>query len=280
MEPSSNNQHSLNFVDAHVHIYECFDLKVFFTKAFENIRKAALPITTSNTNKGILCLAETKGSNWFDFLRKKATSNITDNGSLSAFEFTTTLEPHSIKVCHPDHIDMFIIASQQIITAERLEVLALGVRERLPDGLPVAEVIQELQSAGNLAVLPWGVGKWFGRRGKLIKKIVISQFNTNSTIFLGDIAGRPRLWPPSPSIFALASSYGYRTLSGTDPLPLATEANRIGAYGSLFRGEISSEQPAESLKQLLRTSAITPQGYGQSENIYRFLRNQISLRLQ
>jgi hypothetical protein len=279
MEPSSKKRHSINFIDAHVHIYECFDLTIFFTRAFENIRKSAVQMTTDSTIKGILCLAETKGSNWFDLFREKAASEVVGSGPLSAFKFTTTSEPHSIKVCYPEHADIFLIASQQIITSERLEVLAIGVKQKLPDGLPVAEVIQELQSSGNLIVLPWGVGKWLGRRGKLIKKIITSQSNTKSTIFLGDIAGRPSFWSLS-SIFALADSYGYKTLSGTDPLPLATEASRVGAFGSSFIGEVSSEQPAESLKRLLPTSAITLREYGQNENIYRFFRNQISLRLQ
>lgn len=279
MEFYLRSQVSLNFIDAHVHIYESFNLASFFREAFENIRKAAALFNNENACKGIFYLAETKGSDWFNFFKQKATSKVVDNGPLSVFEFATTLESHSLEVRYPNYASIFIIASQQIVTAEKLEVLALGTNTKVPDGLPVAEVLEKVHSLGALIVLPWGVGKWFGNRGKLIKRIVDSQPSENFPVFLGDIAGRPRFWP-LPSIFELAKSYGCKTLSGTDPLPLAVEATRAGAYGTFFRGKISSEQPAESLKQLLKTSTTTLQEYGQSEKTYRFVRNQISLRLQ
>jgi hypothetical protein len=279
MELPLRNQSTWNFIDAHVHIYESFNLVKFFSGAFDNIRKAAALLNSDITTKGVLYLAETKGSNWFDFLKQKAMSKAVDNEVLSVFEFATTLEPHSIEVRYPNHANIFIIASQQIVTAERLEVLALGTNTKVPDGLPVSEVLEKVQSLGALIVLPWGVGKWFGNRGKLINRIVGSQSSENYPIFLGDIAGRPRLWS-LPSVFELAKSYGCKTLSGTDPLPLAAEATRAGAYGTFFKGEISSEKPAESLNEILKNSAITLQKYGQSENTYRFIRNQLSLRLQ
>lgn len=279
MEASTKDKKTYNFIDAHVHIYKCFDLKVFFTKAFENIQRAAVEMTHNGDINGILYLADTRGSNWFNFLFEEVTSKKANIEPLSTFKFTTTLEPHSIEVQSPDHTTMFIIASQQIITAENLEVLALGMKERLPDGLPISEVLEEVQASGALVTLPWGVGKWLGRRGKVIRKIVVSHLNRNFSMFLGDIAGRPWFWPFS-SMTNFASSHGYQLLSGTDPLPLATEETRVGAYGSLLKGEISSEHPAESLKQLLQSSAITLQQYGQNENIYRFLRNQILLRLK
>jgi hypothetical protein len=279
MELSSKNKYPFVFIDAHVHIYKCFDLQVFFTNAFENIQKAATQMTMGSVKKGVLYLADTQGSNWFDFFMDKAASEVIDNGQLSAFKFCKTLEPHSVEVRYTNYENIYIVASQQIVTAERLEVLALGVKERLPDGLPIVETLEVVQASGALIVLPWGVGKWLGSRGKLIKKIISSQPNKNFTLFLGDIAGRPWFWPLS-AILQLARSYGYPTLSGTDPLPMATEATRVGAYGTLCRGEISSQQPAESLKRLLQTSAMTLQEYGRNENIYRFFQNQISLRLQ
>lgn len=279
MEISCKDKKFLNFIDAHVHIYDCFDLEIFFKNAFRNIRKAASAEMADNVVKqGVLYLAETKGSNWFSLFEEKAASEVVSNGLLSAFKFAKTLETHSIKVCYPNHPAIFIIASQQIITAEKIEVLALGTKDKLPDGLPIQEVLERVQILDALIVLPWGVGKWLGNRGKIIKSIISSQRNRRSSMFLGDIAGRPWLWPLAPMV-DLARSYGYQILSGTDPLPLATEAVRAGAYGSILKGEISSEYPAESLKRLLQTSTVNFQQYGRNEKIYRFIQNQILIRL-
>jgi hypothetical protein len=46
-------------IDAHVHIYDCFDLEKFFDSAYANFKSAAEQLGHTNDFTGILLLAET-----------------------------------------------------------------------------------------------------------------------------------------------------------------------------------------------------------------------------
>ena len=79
---------------------------------------------------------------------------------------TTNDEAESLTASSKSGQDLSIVAGRQIVTAENLEILALGFDAGLDDGLPIDEVILAVQAAGALCVLPWGFGKWTGKRGQ------------------------------------------------------------------------------------------------------------------
>jgi hypothetical protein len=83
---------------------------------------------------------------------------------------------------------LYIIAGRQIVTAERLEVLALGFEGLVPDGEPIRQVIDRVRSAAAVAVIPWGFGKWWGRRGKVVSGLL--KDHERLGFFLGDNGGR------------------------------------------------------------------------------------------
>ena len=68
----------------------------------------------------------------------------------------------------PGTLPVLVIAGRQIVSAERIEVLALGTRTQIPDGQPLAATIDAVRADGALAVLPWGFGKWWGARGRMV----------------------------------------------------------------------------------------------------------------
>ena len=60
--------------------------------------------------------------------------------------------------------ELLIVCGSQVVAEPGLEVLVLGTARRIEDGLGIERTLQSAQAAGALPVLPWGFGKWTGRR--------------------------------------------------------------------------------------------------------------------
>jgi hypothetical protein len=172
---------------------------------------------------------------------------------------------------------MFVMAGQQIITAEKLEVLALATSAKIADGKPLAETVDAVRRGGGLAVLPWGVGKWLGKRGELLDRFL--QETSPESLFVGDNGGRPVFWP-RPALFDRAEQRGIRLLSGSDSLPLAGEERRVATFGAMIDGELSDSLPAAELKSLLCKPGISITPFGKPAGVLQFLRMQLGLRLE
>jgi len=112
---------------------------------------------------------------------------------------------------------MLVVAGRQVVTAERLEVLVLFAPQEVTAGQTAAQTVEAVLQAGALPVLPWSPGKWWGRRGEAVRRIV-AEAGPNQ-LCLGDIKGRPLVWP-SPAAFSLARRKGLKILRGSDPLDL------------------------------------------------------------
>ena len=55
----------LIIADAHVHLYDCFDMERLLDLAFSNFQKEADKPIKGTPFSAFLCLAETKTENWF-----------------------------------------------------------------------------------------------------------------------------------------------------------------------------------------------------------------------
>jgi hypothetical protein len=126
-------------------------------------------------------------------------------------------------------------------------------------------------------VLPWGFGKWWGERGRLVDAYLASA--RPGKIFLGDNGGRP-IGLPAPRQFARAARRGMLVLPGSDPLPRAGEIARIGRYGFVLRLELDLDRPALALKAHLNRLQRQPAIFGRLQSPARFLASQVSLRLR
>jgi hypothetical protein len=172
-------------------------------------------------------------------------------------------------------MDMTIVAGRQIVTAERLEVHALGTRAKFIDGADIRATLDAVHEAGALAVLPWGVGKWLGHRGRLVEAIFRSPATFN--VHASDNGGRPGFWPEPR--FALLRDRPL--LCGSDPLPLPGEEYRAGGFGSWFEGALPADAPATALlERIAKMSTGELRAYGTAETASRFFRNQLLLRLR
>jgi len=264
-------------VDAHVHIYDCFDLEAFLDSALENFKAEAARCGQEDAFTAVLLLTETAKENWFQCLAGYAGGESgTGTRSIGNWTFHRTNENCSLYAQSENSQGLFLIAGRQIVTAEDLEVLALMTDRQFEDGRPLEEVIQAVKETSAIPVIPWGFGKWMGPRGVFLRNLLETAKDPGA--FLGDNGNRPSFWPRL-SHFRLAKTKGIRVLPGTDPLPFSSECRRAGSFGFSVNGSISSGYPARDLKQILMDATARFQAYGHLEHPWRFFRNQLAMQI-
>ena len=258
-------------VDAHVHVYPNFNVARLLSCAAANFARHAMVHSLENAAwQGVLLLAETHSCDWF--ARTRA-------AGVSKFD-TWTVSPAlgddiSLLASSPGQKDLVVVAGRQVNSREGIEVLTLANDCRVADGLPLRETIQRGIGANAVVVLPWGVGKWLGRRGGLVREAMRGV----EPIFSGDNSARPWFWP-RPAAFAVGEERGRPVLPGTDPLPLPGEESRVGSCGFAMRGALGETNPGVELRDRLLGAATTSlQPFGARERLHTFALNQIKLRL-
>lgn len=248
-------------VDAHVHIHPCFPLESFFDGAVENFRKAA-----RGAAAGCLLLTEMAGSHWF--LNAPETAG--------AWTLASNEEKSSLVARRSSGESLIMVAGRQVVAHERLEVLALGRDADIPDGLPLAETLRRVRDSGALPVLPWGFGKWSGRRGTLVAATLA---RPEGELYLGDNSNRLQL-AGVPRLLREAGERGILVLPGSDPLPFPNHAGRAGSFGFVLETALDPLRPAEDLLRRVRALREQPRTYGRGETLPRFLQAQASLQLR
>jgi hypothetical protein len=153
----------------------------------------------------------------------------------------------------------YLIAGRQLVTREKLEVLALCKNSSLPDGLPLDDTLQAVNAEQAVPVISWSPGKWFFGRGKLVAKCIQTQ--SPASFLLGDIGLRPTVWG-IPRLMSLARQRGFKVIGGSDALPLPGEERWIGASGFMVTGAFDPQHPTSSIRALLTQpgSACVPIG--------------------
>lgn len=263
-------------VDAHVHLHKCFPVDRVLTEANKNFSQVAGRLAGgANDFFGCLLLTEMQGESWFIDTRVRLEQS--ESIRLGSWTLRATEERETLLATHVSGQTLGLFAGRQVVTEERLEVLALLTSETFPDGKPLLETINAIAATGGLPVLPWGVGKWIGQRGTLIDDLL--QQESIPILCLGDNSGRPLGWR-RPQRFALADQKGLPVLPGTDPLPIPTEVSRPGSFGFSFPGSLDMAHPAASLKSKLKSSPNSIKPFGRLESPWRFVSNQVILRLQ
>jgi hypothetical protein len=265
-------------VDAHVHIHNCFEAAEFFDHAFSNLKAMAESLSRSSDFVGVLMLTESTEDNYFTLFARMAGSQEPSANfvNLGPWTFVKTNEPSSLVVTDGKK-KLILIAGRQIAAAEGLEVLMLGTDQMLEDGPPIRDLLEYMRFSGALRVIPWGAGKWFSRRGKLLSELI--QSNDPDDFFLGDEGVRPIFWP-TPRHFKEANRRGIRVLSGTDPLPFPWEISRVGTFGFWFHSSIDWSKPSEYVLAAIRDPRVALHPFGKLERPFRFFRNQFGMQLR
>jgi hypothetical protein len=265
-------ENQLILADTHIHFYNCFDVGYLLDSAFKNFQKEADRSIGGTNFKAFLFLAETKTESWFQHQYDQVLREPSRAGRVGQWTVQFTNEDCSLYVRSNDRKGLYIIAGRQVKTMEKLEVLALGTIHNFQDGTPLEELIREINRLGALAVIPWGVGKWIGRRGGIVKNLL--KKGPLPSFFLGDNGNRPIFWPKS-NLFKQAEQKGLSVLRGGDPLPFPSEIGQIGRFGIRLQGSIDPGYPYRDIKKILLDPATHPQMYGSLERPGRFFGNQL-----
>jgi hypothetical protein len=263
-------------IDSHVHFYSSYDTGRFLLSAWENFQRAGGKAGLTNC-LGVLLLAEPRGSHWFkDLAERGAFSHRLDAGGISAWEVVSGDEREVLGVRGNNDKKLLLVAGRQLVTAEGLEVLALGTAEEFAEGEPALKTIRKVSEQGGLPLLPWGAGKWFGKRGACVRDIILH--GNGVPLFLGDNSGRPAFWP-RPSLFRLGEGRGIRILPGSDPLPLRREESRVGTFGFVLERPSSITSFVPGLQQALSDGSTEIRPFGRRVGLLRFVANQLRLRM-
>jgi hypothetical protein len=266
-------------VDAHVHLHACYDPDELLQNAYDNLAAASNGVAPFARKAYFLLLAECQPDDCFGALRSLADGAASNGGSdlhLSRWTVAATEEAISV-VARRGQQELFIVAGRQVACREGLEVLVLGTTHRFEDGRPIREILRESDALGVPRVIPWGPGKWFFRRGRLLNELV-AEFR-KPTLFLGDEGGRPAFWG-YPEHFAHAARLGVRDLPGTDPLPFAHDVGKVGRMGLKVAVDLDLSRPGASLLRALTDVGTPLERFATLEPPLRFVRNQIGMQLR
>lgn len=190
--------------DTHIHIYPFYDLAQFFSGAFAKM--AALD-KTGDTDY-VLFLAERHDCHFFRQLK---------DGLLKVSGAQCSDGEEVLSVRNAEGKRLWLAAGRQIVTAERLEILALTTDAEIADGQPAGDVLRQVRETGAIPVIAWAPGKWFFGRGQLVRKLIDSE--PAGSFLLGDSTLRPTIWPETlPDAPCekerLQSDCGFRSATG------------------------------------------------------------------
>lgn len=239
----------LVIADTHVHLYPSYDLGLAVDAAFENLHRLTKLVCPEGAADGavkVICLTERSDCHFFKGLRDGSVS-------LPGNKYVVHNHGDQVLMVSSERGDdlLLVVAGRQIVTRERLEILALTVDADIPDGLPAADVLQRIRSVGGLPVITWAAGKWLFRRGALVRRLITAA--SKGDMLIGDSSLRPAGWK-EPGLIGLARNRGIRVVAGSDPLPFSGEETRIGTYGIGGRIDFNWRDPVGSIRAMLLSS--------------------------
>lgn len=265
-------------IDAHAHLYDCFDRVTYFDATRDNTRRAKEQLGLYNGEDAdkhtpaCLMLAEPEGTHMFDALQQQGEL---DGGR---WRFAPCDDGLSMTAQCEGRDELVVIEGRQIQTTERLEVLSLGCDKQIPDGrYSTEDVLERVMEHDGLAVLPLGVGKWWWSRGRVVDRVLNGPLGEK--ICLGDNAGRLAMGP-TPKQFIEAQKRGVWILPGSGALPFKSQATRVGRYGFVLEESVDRTDPAASVKRAILGDGQQPTIYGRPDGPANFLKLQVGMQVR
>lgn len=185
-------------------------------------------------------------------------------------------EPETL-IARQGQAAVVVVCGRQVRSADGLEVLALGTRSTFPDGLSLLETVGAVRQSGALTVVPWGFGKWLGRRGKRVEAALELSMGAEA-LFVGDNGSRLGLLG-APTLVRASEQRGFRVLPGTDPFPFGGDHRRVGRFGFLADVDPAKAAPWRSLRAWLVGRPSSPVPYGSACGLGRFLFIQVGIQI-
>ena len=250
--------------DAHVHLYPCYDLAAAF-------RCLAGNLSAMSADAGIRAafLAERRDCRYFEQLR---------DGDAAVDGWTVDPHENFLRMARGDEA-VCLVAGRQVVTRETLEIVSLGSAREIDGGRPVDDTIRDILDAGALPALNWAPGKWWFRRGRVVKDLL--DHVSPGDLVLCDTSLRPVGWG-EPALMREAAARGFTVIAGSDPLPLAGEERHAGRYGFTGDLDIDPATPGISILDALRSgdARVVRGGRrgGPFETAVRLARNEVERR--
>lgn len=265
--------HGMMLVDGHVHFYPCHDLRAGLDAAAAEFEAARQRLGTtagpSDSPLGYLVVVDSSDVRSFDRLRSQSIPE----WSVVPAEDHDALVALRVR----DEARLVIIAGRQLRTVDGLEVLAYGTRSSFADGGSLVDQVEAVLAADSVPVIPWGFGKWLGRRGVEVERLLGSSLG--SEVLLADSYTRPRIFGTS-AVLETARAQGKPTLAGTDPLPFPGEERRIARFGFVIDLDPRSPNPAEALRNELRRERPSVRLFGARSPTLHALRVQFGMQVR
>jgi hypothetical protein len=268
--------------DTHVHLYDPQTVARLLLNAHANFEVVARGLgNNASTHDGVLCLTQTDKSLSVEQLLDVVNDKTVYPGFLGDWQADVTKEKGSLALRTVskagDPRVVFLISGQQIVTMEKLEVLSIANKESIAGGLPLNETISAIAESGGISIIPWGVGKWLGKRGKILKELI--EMDSELPLFLGDNLARPKFWFYVPH-FNIARKRGIKILNGSDPLSFSSELAKPGCFGVAFPfATLDRQLPAANIKNLLLDRHQVKKNYGSPQSFRKFVATQLTLNL-
>lgn len=253
-------------VDAHVHFHDRNRIAGTLEAAAVNF--GALQLAGPAEVRGVLLLAQSSRERVFEWLRDQAR---VDRWTVAA----VPAEPQSLWL-RGGSAEILVVCGRQIVAEPGLEVLSLGTDRRIDDGLGLPATLALARSDDALAVLPWGFGKWTGRRKTRVRELIDAEKDVD--LWLGDNGGRLSAWP-KPRLLIEGERRGHAVLPGTDPFPFWQDFRRVGSFGCLVAVALDADRPWRSIRTALRRAGASPQGFGRGAGVLAFCLKQARMQL-
>ncbi len=218
----------LVLADTHVHFYPVYNLDRWLSTAFAHLSVSAPHVR-------VVCLTERHDCHAFR-------DNIFRGERAGKLALRVTRDGQSL----------FVLAGRQVVTAERLEALALCTDAEIPDGLPMAETLKRIRAEGAAPALAWAPGKWFFARGRVVTHLLETE--PPGSLLIGDTSLRPTVWA-DPDLMTFGHARGFNVIAGSDPLPFAGDEISVGRYGVRCEIPFDAERPGESFLAALKNPA-------------------------
>jgi hypothetical protein len=227
--------------DTHVHLYPVYDTAA----ALHTLRRRLAALAPDAVPVGFLTASA--GHDAFAALTENAGLAARVNAEPAGSG--TVLRSLSLDPLPSTRSPLVLLPGRQVVTGERIEILALTLEGPVADGRPAEATVAEILERGGVPVVSWAPGKWFFRRGRVVRAL-FERFRPGE-LLLGDTSLRPVGWG-EPRLMRSARARGFGVVAGSDPLPGAGEERRLGSYATRLEGAWDAACPVASARRLLR----------------------------
>jgi hypothetical protein len=262
------------FVDAHVHYHRDFGWRRFLDGAFVNLDRWVSAEAGDADVAGCLYFVDLSGEPSVLQLCERVEAGV-DDLLPDGCELLPAGEPTARLLERPNGAPLVLVAGRQVATREGLEVLALSCGNAIIDGMEFGDTLDAALTAAAVTVVPWGFGKWWGARGRVVSRALAER--RDRRVYLGDNGNRLAFGPP-PALFGEAQSREVPVLPGSDPLPLSHHAARALEYGFRIEGDLDPGTPGQALRHHLDGLSEAPPVVGWRSGVARFATDQLRMQ--